>query len=98
MPAPTLIRFALGCLLLTFSGCTIPAARFYNVRGLNYYRKAEYDLALADFDKAIKLAPWFAEPYTNRGLIEDIKGDYAHAIADHDQAIRLNPRLAIAFN
>ena len=78
------VLFGLALLALSASGCNLFAARYYNARGLAYYKKGDYEKALADFNQAIRLSPFLAEPYTNRGLIEDLKGDYERAIADHD--------------
>jgi tetratricopeptide (TPR) repeat protein len=73
------------------------AAAAYNNRGNAYYHKHDYDLAIADYDQAIKLNPQFAEAYSGRGNALDQQGDLDRALADLDRAIQLNPRLANAY-
>ena len=62
---------------------------FYNNRGIAYSKKGEHDLAIKDFDKAIKLKSDYAEAYNNRGNVYDEKGDFDKAIADFNMAINL---------
>ncbi len=64
------------------------AAGFYN-RGVAFAQKKEYDKALADFDKVLRLDPKFASAYVVRAEIWLMKKDVDHAIADYDQALRL---------
>jgi tetratricopeptide (TPR) repeat protein len=64
----------------------------YSNRSNAYAEKGEYDRAIADFDKAIKLKPKDAKAYSNRGNAYREKGDKERAIADYDKAIKLNPR------
>ena len=69
----------------------------YNNRGLVYDNKGQYDLAFADYNKAIELDPKEAKAYSNRGLAYNLKGQYDIAIADYSKAIELDPQLAVAF-
>ena len=57
----------------------------------------KYDLAIADFTKAIELNPRLALAYLNRGLAYASKGQFDLAITDFTKVIELNPRLAIAY-
>jgi tetratricopeptide (TPR) repeat protein len=91
----------------TIAGCTadIKSGDFdaanlsaiYTNRGLAYDSKGQYDLAIQDYDQAVKLAPWFADGFKSRGDAYQDKGEYQRAIADYDSAIEDNPKFAQAF-
>jgi len=66
-------------------------------RGVLAYGQDDYDGAIADFDKAIRLKPNYAEAYVSRGLVYHYTSDYERAIADLDQAITFNPQEAEAY-
>ena len=57
----------------------------------------DYQLILADLNKAIDLAPDFAYTYYNRGNILAWLKDYRAAIVSYDEAIALEPNLAEAY-
>jgi tetratricopeptide (TPR) repeat protein len=69
----------------------------YSNRGFAYTDKKDYELAIADFDQAIRFDPKDARTYNNRGNAYADKGDIDRAIADYDQAIRLDPNNVFAF-
>lgn len=69
-------------------------ATAFNLRGNAYYAKKELDLAIADYDQAIRLNPNDAVFYSNRGGALLGKNQPDRAIADLDQAIRLNGKNA----
>jgi tetratricopeptide (TPR) repeat protein len=71
---------------------------FYNNRGMAYTRKKQYDLALPDFNEAIRLNPKNAAAYLDRGDEYNYAKDYDHAIDDLNQAIRLSPKNATAYH
>jgi tetratricopeptide (TPR) repeat protein len=48
--------------------------------------------AVPDFDRAIQLAPSYAEAYSNRGEARRALGDFTGAIADFDRALALVPQ------
>ena len=51
----------------------------------------EYDAAIADYSKAIKISPQDAQLYDGRGLAFEGKRDYKRAIADFSKAIQIDP-------
>lgn len=69
-----------------------------NNRGSAYFRKGDLEIALADFNRAIRMQPQLADVYNNRGNVWQEKGDSEKALADFNQAIKLNPRHSAAFN
>lgn len=72
------------------------AAVFYD-RGLAHAHKGDYDLAVEDYDQAIRLNASLANAFDARGVAYAHRRDYDHAIQDFDQALRLNPSLAEAY-
>src|SRR5438105_9027272 len=74
-----------------------PNQAAYNLRGSAYYDRGEYDIAVADFDDALKLGPPSGTIFHNRGNAWRGKGDYAKAIADYDATIKLEPKSAFSF-
>ena len=67
-------------------------AKSYCERGIAYYKKREYDKAIADYSEAIKLKPDYAEAYSNRAKAYLKKADFDRAIVDYTKAIELNPQ------
>jgi tetratricopeptide (TPR) repeat protein len=68
----------------------------YTNRGVEFAKMKNYDKAIADHDKAIKIDPKNALAYNNRGNAYAAKQDYVHAIADYDMAVKLNAKFAEA--
>jgi tetratricopeptide (TPR) repeat protein len=61
----------------------------YISRGGAYNRLGKYDLAIADFDKALSLDSKDAEVYNNRGFAKKMKGDHDGACQDWNQSRKL---------
>ena len=75
-----------------------PDVALYNLRGSAYYDKSEYDIAIADFNDALRMGkPEAGIVYHNRGNAWRGKGDYAKAIADYDAAIKFDPKGAFSW-
>jgi tetratricopeptide (TPR) repeat protein len=70
----------------------------YSNRGNAYFRKGEYDRAIADFDQAIGLNPKDAGAHSDRGAAYEGKGDNDRALADYTLAININPNFPQAYN
>ena len=63
----------------------------FHDRGNLRSRNGSYELAIADYNKAIDIDPGFAEAHYNRGFSFYELGRYEEAIADLTRAIELNP-------
>jgi tetratricopeptide (TPR) repeat protein len=74
-----------------------PSVALYNLRGSAYYDKGEDDIAIADFNDALRIGPPSGIIFHNRGNAWRSKGEYAKAIADYDQAIKLGPPSAFSW-
>ena len=72
-------------------------ASHYLHRGSVWDAKGEYDIALADYNEAIRLDPNLAVAYYDRGNVWFDMQEYDKALADYNEAIRLDPNLAVAY-
>jgi lipoprotein NlpI len=72
------------------------AASHYN-RGNAWFRKADFDKAIADYDEAAKLDPQDSAIVANRARAWLSKGELDKAQADIDAAIKMSPRSAGRF-
>jgi tetratricopeptide (TPR) repeat protein len=59
-----------------------PDQALYNMRGSAYFDKGEYDIAISDFNDALRIGPPNGIIFHNRGNAYRSKGDYAKAVAD----------------
>jgi TonB family protein len=66
-------------------------ANAYNLRGVAYANKLDFDSAIADFDKAIQFDPFLKNAHNNRGFAFSQKGDEARARADYEIEEQLFP-------
>ena len=69
----------------------------YLNRGNTYHDKGEFNRAIAEYDKAIRLKPDNAIAYLNKGAAYFFKGNLDQAMVDFNQAIALDPYLASAY-
>jgi tetratricopeptide (TPR) repeat protein len=67
-------------------------AQDYNHRGCIYLHMGQPIEAIADFDRAIDLAPDLAEAYLNRGNAVMMTGAYDKALHSYSEALLLNPQ------
>jgi tetratricopeptide (TPR) repeat protein len=72
-------------------------AIIYNNRGNGYVAKGEYDLAIKDYEQAIKDDAQYAKAFNNRGVAYQKQDQYDLALQDFDAAIKLDPDYANAF-
>lgn len=68
----------------------------FNNRGVIRMGKGDKG-AMEDFDKAVEVAPKFADAYSNRAKcrVELVKDDLDKAVADYEKAIELAPKNAV---
>jgi tetratricopeptide (TPR) repeat protein len=78
-----------GLLDQQIMGCTIliqtkrkqkNLGRLFDTRGIAYFRKGQYELAIADYDRAIELG--YTEALYHRSVAKEKMGDKAGAGAD----------------
>jgi lipoprotein NlpI len=72
-------------------------AKAFNNRGTAYYAKGDYDLAIADYNEAIRLDPKYSFAYNNLGNAYRANGDYDRAVANYNAAIRLDRKSVAAY-
>ena len=76
-------------------------AALHSIRGLDFYKKDDYDRAISEYTEAIKLDPnndfANASAYYHRGLAYYHQYQYDKAIRDFNRAILLNPTKATAY-
>jgi tetratricopeptide (TPR) repeat protein len=77
-----------------------PGDAFGYIMRARFWReeRKELDIALGDYNEAIRLDPTTAGVYNHRGLAWIAKKEYDKAIADYNEAIRLDPKDASAYN
>ena len=77
-------------------------AWIYLFRAITYYEKGEYNRAIADCEKIIKLKPEGAGSYAGvasiNGNSATKKGEYDRAIARFNAAIKLDPEGSGSYN
>jgi tetratricopeptide (TPR) repeat protein len=70
----------------------------YIGRGQHHYEKNEYDLAIADFNRAMPLKPkWLQLAYGNRANAYLMKGDDEQALDSYDKAIAVDADYTAAY-
>ncbi len=67
-----------------------PDVHTHNRRSVGFVALGNYDLALADLERAIALNPDYAPSYFNRGNIYASIGDFEQALVDYNRAIQLD--------
>jgi Tfp pilus assembly protein PilF len=72
------------------------SVRGYNNLGIYYEQQGEWDKALKHYQRTIKLAPMFPNPYINIGNVYHKKKEFGKAEKWMNRAIQLDPRSALA--
>ena len=65
----------------------------YAGRGYAWNFKEEYEKAISDYSKAIRLDPKYAMAYTNRGHAREAKAEYGQTLSDYGEAVRIRPSM-----
>ena len=65
--------------------------RAHNLLGNNYFGQQEYEQAIEEFKKAMRINPNFSQPYNQLGYACRFLEDYANAEKAFDQYIKLIP-------
>jgi tetratricopeptide (TPR) repeat protein len=73
-------------------------AEDFNKLGINKAKERDFEGALENFDRAIKLNPDYADAYNNRASVRQELGDDPGAKKDYTEAILLNPDCAAYHN
>ena len=89
----TLIVFSLFITALAYA----KTVEHYFNSGIAKHNLREYRGAIQDFNKAIEIAPNYADAYNSRGNAKNQLQDYRGAIQDFNKAIELNPKYAVAY-
>jgi len=66
-------------------------AYVYRIRGDLYYGTGYFDLAIKDFDSALKINPEDEVALNNRGSTWFAKKDYDRALQDYSESLKINP-------
>lgn len=80
-----------GCAALILAGQETPEnlSAAYEIRGVAYEDKGDYDHAIPDLNESIRLNPHVADSFYSRGIMYNRKGEFDRAIQDYNEAIRL---------
>src|SRR4030095_11876609 len=73
-------------------------ANAYSNRCLARYKKQEYETALADCNRALKINPGLPAAYLNRGAARRLVGDRGGAMSDFNRALAIDSTLFEAYN
>ncbi|QDV87525.1 tetratricopeptide repeat protein [Planctomycetes bacterium TBK1r] len=76
---------------------SMPISRAYSRRGGAYVLKGNYELAMTDFDTAIKLDHGNAHAHYNRGVLHSQLLEHKLAIQDYTSAINADPQYSLAY-
>ena len=69
----------------------------YYKNGNNYYKQGKFDLAIAEYGKAIKINPNFVRAYNNRGITYARLKKWDLALTDFKKAIEIDPKNVRAY-
>ncbi len=73
-------------------------AYIYSNRGTVYASAGQFDSAVTNYNRAVKLNPNFADAYNHRGIAYRNLGQLNQAVCDYTKAIELKPNYTEAYN
>ncbi len=65
--------------------------------GLSYHLEGKWDLAIKEYEEAIRIKPDYADAHNNLGLSYGENGLYNLEIRQYEEAIRIKPDYALAY-
>jgi len=80
------------------AGAVSADPKFYMARANGYADSGDYELAIADYGRALKLDPKLAEAYENRGVARHLLENFDAAIADFNAALKLDARPSVYYD
>ena len=83
-------------ILISSVACMSPQYQHLK-RGDNYSDKGNWNEAIAEYTKAIEIAPDLVKAYNNRSVAYTEKGDYIKAIVDCNRVIEMDPQSTIPY-
>ena len=69
----------------------------YASRGLAWLNLGDFDQAIEDYERALRIRPKMKEAYLGRGIGLDAKGEYDRAVLEYNRAISIDPKFAEAY-
>ena len=70
----------------------------YNIAGACNAGLMQFDAAINNYKKALKINPYYADAYSNMGNVLKDKGDLEAAIQSYKQALKIKPDYAQAYS
>src|SRR5262249_47664220 len=92
--SPDPARAIIGCTTIIRNATSAAVkANAYSNRAMAYANRGQNDLALADFEEAVKTDPKNLSVLRNRGDFYVAIADYKRALDDYNQAIAINSKV-----
>lgn len=88
---------AWGIVIILFLIVPEDNADEHYVQGISFFNKGQYDQAISEFSKAIRIEPRFTEAYRYRGLAYVKKVELDEAILNFTKAIDKDPRSTLDY-
>ena len=70
----------------------------YLARAVARFYLEDFDAAITDYDRALRIKPRFAEAYSGRAAARNARGDREGALLDFQRALAINAKLVEVYN